>query len=60
MAWLARLTMTPTKGGVLDPFCGSGSTALGCIAEGRPFIGIEKDPAYFKIAQARIKAATLK
>jgi DNA modification methylase len=37
---------------ILDPFMGSGSTALAC--KDRNFIGIEKDPEYFKIAENRI------
>lgn len=40
---------------VFDPFLGSGTTAVACINTGRNFIGIEKDPEYFKIAQNRIK-----
>ena len=40
------------------PFCGSGSTAFGCIAEGWPLIGIETDSAYFKLANARIVAVS--
>ena len=41
---------------VLDPFMGSGSTALACQNVGRDFIGIEKEPEYVEIARARIKA----
>ena len=57
MQYLARLTKTPTGGVVLDPFCGSGTTGVACIAEGRRFIGIEKDPESFRIAQLRIAHA---
>ncbi|MHC4195969.1 MAG: DNA methyltransferase, partial [Planctomycetota bacterium] len=32
--YLAKLTRTPTGGIVLDPFAGSGTTALACIPEG--------------------------
>ena len=39
---------------VLDPFLGSGTTALACKKLGRRFIGIEKDPEYCKIAKRRI------
>jgi len=40
---------------VLDPFLGSGTTAIACIKLGRNFIGIEKREEYIKIAKARIK-----
>jgi DNA modification methylase len=40
---------------VLDPFLGSGTTAIACLKLNRRFIGIEKEPEYIKIAQARIK-----
>ncbi len=35
---------------------GSGSTGVACHNLNRNFIGIEKDPTYFKIAQKRIKS----
>jgi len=54
--WLCRLTATPTGGIVLDPFLGSGTTALACLNTGRRCIGIEKDRKYLSIAIARIKA----
>jgi len=39
---------------VLDPFIGSGTTAVACINTKRNFIGIEKDEKYWKIANDRI------
>ena len=39
---------------VLDNCMGSGTTGLACKNTGRQFIGIEKDPEYFKLAQKRI------
>ena len=42
---------------ILDPFMGSGSTGIASVTEGRKFIGIEKDPAYFQIAKQRIETA---
>src|SRR3989344_821693 len=40
---------------ILDPFVGSGSTALACLNLGRNFIGIDIDQGYAKIAEQRIK-----
>jgi site-specific DNA-methyltransferase (adenine-specific) len=42
---------------VLDPFCGSGSTGVGALREGRRFIGIEREPAYLEIAARRLAQA---
>jgi len=42
---------------ILDPFMGSGTTGVACAILGRKFIGIEKDPEYFKIAVDRIRGA---
>ena len=41
---------------VLDPFLGSGTTAIACIRTNRHFLGIELDPNYCDIANARIAA----
>ena len=54
MEYLCILTKTPTGGIVLDPFAGSGTTGLACQNTDRDFIGIELDPEYCKIAEARI------
>lgn len=56
MQWLVRL-VTPSGGMVLDPFCGSGTTGVAAVREGRSFAGIEKDAAYVEIASKRIRAA---
>ena len=54
MRYLCRL-VTPPGGVVLDPFMGSGSTGKAALLEGFKFVGIERDPTYFEIANARIK-----
>jgi len=41
---------------VVDPFMGSGTTAIAAIQGNRQFIGIEQDPVYFEAAAKRIKA----
>jgi site-specific DNA-methyltransferase (adenine-specific) len=56
MRYLCRL-VTPPGGIVLDPFMGSGSTGKAAMLEGFDFIGIERDPEYVKIAEARINEA---
>jgi site-specific DNA-methyltransferase (adenine-specific) len=49
--------MTDRGDTVLDPFMGSGSTALACLKTGRHFIGIEIDRDHFGTAKRRISAA---
>ena len=41
---------------ILDPFMGSGTTAIASLRLSRSFIGIEKDPTYFELASKRIEA----
>ena len=41
---------------VLDPFLGSGSTAVAALQTGRAFIGMEINPTYIEIAERRLKA----
>jgi site-specific DNA-methyltransferase (adenine-specific) len=53
MSYLCRL-VTPANGIVCDPFMGSGSTGIASQLEGFRFVGMEMDPDYFKIAEARI------
>lgn len=40
---------------ILDPFMGSGSTAIATIRIGRHYVGIEKDEGYCAIARERIR-----
>ena len=40
---------------VLDNCMGSGTTGIACINTNRKFIGIEKDSAFFQIANDRIR-----
>ncbi len=39
---------------VLDPFMGSGSTAIAALKAGRHFLGYEKSPEYVRLAEERI------
>jgi DNA modification methylase len=48
-AWFIRL-LTEERDVVLDPFLGSGTTALACVELNRHFVGIELMEQYFEIA----------
>lgn len=54
MRWLCRL-VTPPGGLILDPFLGSGTTAMAALDEGFRCIGIERDERYMAIARDRIE-----
>lgn len=41
---------------VLDPFMGSGQTAIAALKSGRHFVGYEVNPEYVALAEARIAA----
>ena len=44
----------PPDGVVLDPFMGSGTTAIACIKTGRNYVGIEREPKFIKLINTRI------
>jgi site-specific DNA-methyltransferase (adenine-specific) len=54
---LLRLTRPPGGGLVLDNFCGSGSTGIAAVLEGRDFVGVDLSSEYCAIAEARIAHA---
>lgn len=45
---------------ILDPFMGSGTTAVACKELGRHFLGFEINPEYHKIATDRLNGLTVK
>ena len=53
MRWLVRL-VTPPGGVVLDPFAGSGTTAIAAGLEGFTCLACEKDEEYVRISEARL------
>jgi len=61
VALLEDLIKTYTNEGdtVLDFTMGSGTTGIACKNLNRDFIGIEKDAKYFKIAEERIRLASM-
>jgi site-specific DNA-methyltransferase (adenine-specific) len=54
--WWARY-ICPAGGTVLDPFMGSGTVGVAALRLGMKFVGIERYPAYFTMAQGRIADA---
>ncbi|MEK4360845.1 site-specific DNA-methyltransferase [Paenibacillus sp. FSL M7-1455] len=48
------LSLSNEGGVVLDPFMGSGTTAVGAVAHQRKFIGFETEPKYIEIANKRL------
>lgn len=48
----------PSHGIVLDPFIGSGTTAVVALRLGRGFIGIDSNPSYCEMARKRVHAKT--
>lgn len=48
------INSTERGGVILDPFCGSGTTAIAAIREKRNYICIEKDPHFYEVARKRI------
>lgn len=54
---LVRELVAKTKGAIVDPFMGSGTTGAAAVAMGRDFLGIERKPEYFDIACRRIEDA---
>lgn len=52
IGWICRL-VTPKGGTVLDPFLGTGTTAVACRQEGFGCLGMEQDPEYAEIARMR-------
>lgn len=56
MEWLLKIHSNENDL-ILDPFMGSGTTAIASINTNRKFIGIELDEGYFNIASDRIHKA---
>jgi len=55
MRWLCKLTGGQPGSVILDPFMGSGTTGCAAVLEGFDFIGIEREPEYMHICEARIR-----
>jgi len=54
---ITKFILTSSNEGdiILDPFIGSGTTAIACLKLNRKFIGIEKEEEYFTMANERIQ-----
>jgi len=56
MRYLIKL-VTPPGGIVLDPFLGSGTTAMAAVMEGFDWVGCEMTEDYWPIIEARVEWA---
>lgn len=56
MRYLVRL-IVPGGGTVFDPFAGSGTTGVACAAEGRSFLGVEREERFVAVAVQRLQHA---
>ena len=54
VALINRVITSTTAQIILDPFCGSGTTAIVALGLKRKYIGIELSPDYCKMAEKRI------
>jgi DNA modification methylase len=54
--WWTRY-LCPPGGTVLDPFAGSGTTGVAAVKRGCGYVGVERIPKYFEIAERRIAEA---
>ena len=52
------LSSCPPGGRVLDPFMGSGTTAVACARHARAFVGYEINENYCAIARERVAAVS--
>lgn len=57
MAWLIKI-YAPVDSIVLDPFCGSGTTGVAALQNGRKFVGIDVTENYANLATKRCTEAT--
>ena len=55
LAFADRCVASTTGQVVLDPFMGSGTTALAALQNGRDFVGIELSPDYCQLAKERLR-----
>lgn len=59
LALLDRIVRASSLPGalVLDPFCGSGTTGVAALENGRRFIGMERESTYLELSSRRLSAA---
>lgn len=54
MKWVMERAKVPADGLVLDPYGGSGTTAVACVLTGRRCIVVERDPQYIPTIRRRV------
>lgn len=58
---LERIILAASREGdtVLDPFCGSGTTGVAAVRNGRHFIGIDSEQEYVELSERRLENETI-
>jgi DNA modification methylase len=51
----ALLALSARRGAVLDPFAGAGTVGRVALAQGRAFVGVERDPRMARLAARRLR-----
>jgi DNA modification methylase len=59
LIWPTAINTTPSKGRILDPFCGTGTTGVVALESGMEFLGIEANPALIPKIIKRLNDVTL-
>jgi DNA modification methylase len=58
MRYLVKL-VTPERGVVLDPYLGSGTTAVAAKLVSCDYVGCELNPEYIELAESRLSQGVL-
>ena len=59
VALIDRIVQSTTASTILDPFIGSGTTAISALSFGRNFVGIDLSPEYCELGRGAHPAAPL-
>lgn len=56
LALMQKIVLNAGGEVLLDPYMGTGTTGLAALAQGKRFVGVERDPRWFDVACRRVEA----